>query len=83
MNNNEKISEIRRIISSEKHKQCPYCFEYFHTYRDKEGNEKNSCYNHDEGDIIINIEDYYNAIKNIILYNEPIKLINYKKITDF
>ena len=83
MNNNEKIAEIKGIILNHNLNECPYCSKPLEEYVDKKGIRQKGCYNHDEGDLIIDTEDYFYAVINIVKFGEPKRLIKMKKITDF
>ncbi len=83
MNNLEKIQEIRRIISDHMNDLCPYCDKHLIGYIDKKGVSGLYCDEHGR-DYIIELIDYFDAIKEIIEHsNVKENPIKYKKITDF
>ncbi|MFX0073074.1 MAG: hypothetical protein ACFFAO_18505 [Candidatus Hermodarchaeota archaeon] len=82
MNSLEKLIEINIIIHDYKSKKCPYCHKKTQQYF--EGKErKNGCYNHEEGDLEINLLDYLNAIEMVIRWGEIKPPQKHKEISEF
>jgi len=83
MNNIEKIQLINQVFIDYEFNGCPYCNQTLTSYVDKDGKEKKYCDQH-EGDIFIQLIDYFDVIKGIIKYSELMNSpIKFKKLSEF
>ena len=83
MNNEKKIVATKNILDAYLEKLCPYCRTPTIEYVDKKGVRVMSCENHDSI-LIIDLEDYMNAINNVINYSVSLEEPNkFKDIMGF